>query len=201
MPRARTPRPPLDRRAIAEAALRLIDAHGLVELSMRRLGSELGVEAMAIYHHFRNKGELLDAVLELLLEETQPPAGPLDPLDRLRRTFEEIRSVALAHPKAFLLIPSRRFSTDAHLETYERLLAIFRDTGLDPEGAARWFRVLAAFTTGFGMAEVGSRAQQPDATPLRLEDFNDAVRYPLVTAVVPHLRKQAPAVSRRARRR
>ncbi|HQR72457.1 MAG TPA: TetR/AcrR family transcriptional regulator, partial [Burkholderiaceae bacterium] len=157
----RTLRPPLDRRSIAEAALRLIDAHGLPELSMRRLGAGLGVEAMAIYHHFGNKGELLDAVLDLLLEELQPPEGAMEPVDRLRRTFEATRDVALRHPRAFLLVATRRFTTDAQLDYYERLLAIFRDAGMDPAGAARWFRILAAFTTGFGMAEIGSRAKQP----------------------------------------
>lgn len=186
----RRPRQPLDRRTIAEAALRLIDADGLPEFSMRRLGAALGVEGMAIYHHFASKGEVLDAVLELLLEEMAPPAEPMAPLDRLRRTFEACRQVALRHPRAFLLVPTRRFSTAAHLDYYERLLGIFRDSGLSAARAAVWFRILAAFVTGAGMAEIGSRAKQPDATPVRLETFNDPEHYPLVSAVVPHLRTE-----------
>src|SRR5262249_31540034 len=91
--RAKTPSAPasnvraaVDRRRIAEEALRLIDADGLERLSMRRLGAELGVEGMAIYHHFGNKAELLDGVLELLLEELEvPPEGEGTALERLRR--------------------------------------------------------------------------------------------------------------------
>lgn len=181
-------RAPLDRRRIAEEALRLIDADGLEQLSMRRLGAALGVEAMALYYHFRDKGALLDAVLELLLEEMAPPAGSSQPLERLRRTFEASRLVALRHPQAFLLVPTRRFSTDAHLAYYEDLLGVFRDSGLGPAQTARFFRVLAGFVTGASLAEIGSRAQQPDATPIRLEKFNEPDRYPLVSAVVPHLR-------------
>jgi AcrR family transcriptional regulator len=181
-------REPLDRRRIAEEALRLIDAEGLEQLSMRRLGTALGVEGMAFYYHFHNKGELLDAVLELLLEEMEPPGGTMAPLDRLRRTFEACRRVAIRHPQAFLLMPTRRFTTDAQLDYYEKLLGIFRAAGFDAAQSATYFRVLAAFVTGASMAEIGSRAQQPDATPIRLETFSDPERYPLVSGVVPHLR-------------
>jgi AcrR family transcriptional regulator len=179
---------PLTRRRIAEAALRLIDADGLDELSMRRLGAELGVEAMALYHHFRDKGELLDGVLELLLDEMeQPLARPGAPLQRLREVFERVREVAIRHPHAFLLLPTRRFRTERQFQYYERLLGLFRDAGFDAAASARFFRVLAAFSTGASLAEIGSRAQQPDATPIVLEKFSDE-RFPLISAAVPHLR-------------
>jgi AcrR family transcriptional regulator len=188
MAQRKAAREPLDRRRIAAAALRLIDAAGLEQLSMRRLGAALGVEAMAFYHHFRSKGELLDAVLELLLEKMAPPPAPMAPLDRLRSTFESCRRIAIRHPHAFLLLPTRRFNTDAQLAYYEQLLGVFRDAGFDAAQSATFFRVLAGFVTGASLAEIGSRAQQPDATPVRLENFSDPARYPLVSAVVPHLR-------------
>jgi AcrR family transcriptional regulator len=189
VPRKAGRREPLDRRRIAAEALRIIDADGLGRLSMRRLGAELGVEGMAIYHHFHNKAELLDGVLELLLEELEPPdACTGTPLQRLRRLFEAVRAVAIRHPHAFLLLPTRRFGTQKQLEYYERLLALFRDAGFDAKLSARYFRLLAGFTTGAGLAEIGSRAQQPDATPVRLETFSDLERFPLVTQVAPELR-------------
>jgi AcrR family transcriptional regulator len=184
-----SPREPLDRRRIAEEALRIIDAAGLEQLSMRRLGAELGVEGMAIYHHFHNKAELLDGVLELLLEELEvPPDTAGSALERLRSTFEATRAVAIRHPHAFLLLPTRRFNTARALEYYERLLGLFREAGFDARESARFFRLLAGYVTGAGLAEIGSRAQQPDATPPRLETFSDPERFPLVTAIVPELR-------------
>jgi AcrR family transcriptional regulator len=178
----------LDRRVIAEEALRLIDAEGLAGLSMRRLGAALGVEGMALYHHFANKGELLDGVLELLLEEIAPANPPADPLEHLRRLFEAQRQCAIAHPQAYVIFPTRRFATEAQFEFYERLLGIFRDAGFDAAESARYFRVLAGFVTGACLAEIASRGQQPDATPIRLENFEDREHYPLISAVVPHLR-------------
>ena len=187
--RKNSARAPLDRKRIAEEALRIIDADGLQQLSMRRLGAELGVEGMAIYHHFHNKAELLDGVLELLLEELEvPPEGSGTPLERLRRLFEATRAVAIRHPHAFLLLPTRRFNTARAFEYYERLLGLFRDAGFDVPESARFWRLLAGYVTGAGLAEIGSRARQPDATPVRLETFSDPERLPLVTAIVPELR-------------
>jgi len=169
--------------------LRVIDAEGLEQLSMRRLGAELGVEGMAIYHHFHNKAELLDGVLELLLEELALPAqADGTALERLRRTFERTRALAIRHPHAFLLLPTRRFNTTPALEYYERLLGLFREAGFDARESARFFRLLAGYVSGAGLAEIGSRAQQPDATPAKLETFSDPERFPLVTAIVPELR-------------
>jgi AcrR family transcriptional regulator len=182
-------RQPLDRRRIAEAALACIDAEGLEQLSMRRLGAGLGVEAMALYHHFRNKAELLDGVLELLLEEIDPPPPETGtPMARLRRTFEATRVLASRHPHAFLLLPTRRLRTEAALIYYERLLGLFREAGFDAAASARCFRLLAGYVIGAVLAEIGGRALQPDATPVLLAGFSDPEHFPLVTQVVPELR-------------
>jgi AcrR family transcriptional regulator len=182
-------RQPLERRLIAQKALELIDSDGLETLSMRRLGSALGVEAMTLYHHFRNKAELLDGVLELLIEEMEAGLLAADPpMKRLRGLFENMRQIAIRHPSAYVLLPTRRFRTLATLEFYERVLQTFRDAGLDAEATARYFRVLAGFVSGAGLAEIGSRGLQRDATAIILEDFSDSENFPRVTEVVPHLR-------------
>ena len=49
------PRVPLSRDLVLQTALRLADQGGLASLTMRKLGQELGVEAMAVYYHFANK--------------------------------------------------------------------------------------------------------------------------------------------------
>lgn len=191
MPKRSQPRrgAPLTREAIAHAALARIDALGLDALSMRSLGAALGVEGMALYHHYRNKAELLDDVLDLLLDEIEAAlSGAGAPLQRLRRAFEEVRQLAIRHPHAFWLLPTRRFRTARALQFYERLLGDFRAAGFDAAQSARFFRLLAGFTSGAGLAEIGSRAQQPDAMPVILEKFDDSKRFPNVSAVVPHLR-------------
>ena len=183
------PKVPLTREAIAEAALALIDADGLESLSMRRLGAALGVEAMALYHHFENKGKLLDAVMERLLDETElPERGAMRPLARIRRFVESYRRIAINHPHAFILLTYRRFNTERTFELYEKFLEALADAGFDPPVAARFFRLLGYYVGGAGLADIASRAAEPDATPVSLENFSQGERYPRVAAVAPHLR-------------
>lgn len=189
--RRAAPRLPLNRERITQAALALIDEAGLEGFSMRQLGSRLGVEAMALYHHFGAKGEVLDAVMDLLVREVElPPPGSAEPLARLRHTLRSFRGLALSHPHAYPLLVGRRFNSEGAFAFYERVLQIFAELGLAPAEAARWFRTFGYFLSGAGMADIASREQEPDATSLALEHRADSLRaaFPHVAAVAPHLR-------------
>lgn len=50
------------RRALIDAAGRLLEAEGPSALSLRAVAREAGVSPAAPYHHFKDKGELLEAV-------------------------------------------------------------------------------------------------------------------------------------------
>ena len=190
MPRASKRSPPrvaLSPERIAEAALQLIDDEGLERFSMRGLGARLGVEAMAIYHHFPSKGQVLDAVMDqLLLGWHWPDEGT--PLQRLCAAVHSYRGIALAHPHAFPLLVGRRYNSPGAFAAYERLLQLFAAMGLDPAATARWFRLLGYFISGAGMADIASREQAPDATRLRLQHAPDTLALPHVAAVAPHLK-------------
>jgi AcrR family transcriptional regulator len=187
-PRDPAPRAALTRDRIALAALALIDDEGLEGCSMRRLGARLGVEAMALYHHFPSKGELLDAVMDHLLDETElPPRGSAPPLERLRSFMRSYRGVAIHHPRAFILLAARRFNTERQFALYEAVLEAFADLGLVAAQSARWFRLLGGFASGAGMAEVASRERVADSTPLLLERAPATIAYPHVRAIAPHL--------------
>lgn len=180
---------PLDRKRIAQVALAMIDEHGIDQLSMRKLGSVLGVEAMALYHYFSNKAELLDGILDIVLEDVAARLTPDGtPLQRVRRTFDALRIIAIEHPHAYLSMVSRRFRTPTALQFYEQLLQRLHEAGLGAEQSARYYRLMANFTAGAGLAEVGSRAKQPDATPIILEDFDRPQEFPFITAAMPFLR-------------
>ena len=71
-------RVPLSRERVLRAGLELADASGVEALTMRRLGEELGFEAMSLYRHVANKQDLLDGMLDLVLAEWQLPDGEGD---------------------------------------------------------------------------------------------------------------------------
>ena len=59
-------------RALVDAARRLLESEGPSALSLRAVAREAGVSPAAPYHHFKDKGELLDAVAHegwLMLDE------------------------------------------------------------------------------------------------------------------------------------
>ena len=57
----------LSRDLIVRSALAYIDAHGAQKLTMRSLGSALGVEAMSLYRHVSGREDLLEAVVAQML--------------------------------------------------------------------------------------------------------------------------------------
>lgn len=59
---ARPKVPLLSRDRIRDAAVELIDRDGLAELSMRKLATELGVQAASLYGHYPTKDDLYDEI-------------------------------------------------------------------------------------------------------------------------------------------
>ena len=62
-------RVPLNRERVLAAAVELADREGIDALSMRRLGQELSVEAMALYNHVANKDDLLNGMVDVVVGE------------------------------------------------------------------------------------------------------------------------------------
>lgn len=161
-----TPRAPLDRNLISRTALLLIDEQGIEQLSMRKLGAALGVEAMALYHHFSNKAELVDGILNTLLvqmENTLPESAP--PLDTIRAICMAMRQLALDHPHIFPALIERRLGSRHALYCHERLLGLFRQAGLDDEPALRYLRLVSNFTVGGAFAEIANRTAANEPAP------------------------------------
>lgn len=82
---------------VVECAVDVLDRHGLASLTMRRLGSELGVQASALYHHFVNKQTLLAAVADELLARGRRPRTARDWDGRVLEVCGELRDAMLAY--------------------------------------------------------------------------------------------------------
>ena len=89
----------LTRDVIVDTAYRMIDRDGMGAFTMRALGAELGVSAMAFYAHFSSREEVLVAVLTRFMEtlDTDPVPGERWD-DTLRRTMTSIHREYCAHP-------------------------------------------------------------------------------------------------------
>jgi AcrR family transcriptional regulator len=175
----------LSREKIAAAALALVDREGLPSLSTRRLGQELGCEAMSIYHHFPSKAHLMDALVELMLAEARVAAAEEgDWLERLRRTAHNFRAMALKHPKFFPFFAVHRLNTRAGVAFINGIIGILREAGFSDGDAARFFRELGYYLTGAALDETAGYANGPSAA----EPASDAT----IAAEFKHLAAAAP---------
>jgi AcrR family transcriptional regulator len=149
----------LSRRRVLEAALRIVDSEGLPALTMRRLGRELGVEAMSLYRHVPNKDALLDGIVELIVLEIEVPADvDGDWKEAARQIVRSYRRAAHSHPNAFPLVTMRPLNTPEGLRRLDATFEILRRAGLDEPTAIVAFRTLASYTRGFALEEVTGRA-------------------------------------------
>lgn len=199
-------RTPLSRERIVEAAVAFIDDHGLPGLSMRRLGTMLGVEAMSLYRYVPGREQLLDAVVELIVDDMMKDPDVLDRprdgwQDFLQRLAHGIRRVALAHPKAFPLVASRPAEAPwlrpplRSLHWVETFLEGLLAEGFSDAAAVEAYRAFTSFLLGHLLLEVSSLGA--DLGPLDVvEDEVDKslAPYPNVRRLRAPLREDHSAV-------
>ncbi|BDM69593.1 TetR family transcriptional regulator [Streptomyces nigrescens] len=189
--RTRGERAGLSRTRVLDAALALVDREGAGALTMRRLGVELDVEAMTLYHYVPNKDALLDGLVERLFaqalpfadEKTEPDADAesADWRALLRTYAVSLRQALLRHPGVLSFAASRPAVTPATLDAVERGLTALTASGFPLGSAVHALNTLSLFVVGHTAAEA-AQPTQADApgSPAWLAEL-DATRYPLLT--------------------
>lgn len=145
------------RRDVLDHAVELLDTHGLAALTMRRLGSELGVQPSAIYHHFASKQELLAAVADEVLARGARPRTAVEWDDRLREVCTELRLAMLACTDgADVVATVWAFGLGAAGPVTE-LEKVLTDAGASEELAAVAARTLLHYVFGHAFEEQTAR--------------------------------------------
>jgi radical SAM superfamily enzyme YgiQ (UPF0313 family)/AcrR family transcriptional regulator len=162
----------LTRARIVELALEIIDEDGLDALNMRRLAAEAGVRPMSLYHHFANKGAILDAVSEKIAAAALG-ASPPHPRwqGRVRQLFMGLHALTEAHPRALPLISTAVVRTASGRRWMEELMSTLLGAGFSEDRAATVYHVLGAYTLGLGFARMlGDEVQTGDIGRLSEHD-------------------------------
>jgi AcrR family transcriptional regulator len=144
-------RQPLTRDAILDAALELLDRHGMDKLSMRRLGAALGVEAMSLYNHISSKTALLDGIHERILLSLDPPGHSRSWQAYTRHQALALHRALLAHPNAIPLFATRPAATSAATERLDRYLEVLLGAGFKPLDALSIVQLVAQLVVGHAM--------------------------------------------------
>jgi AcrR family transcriptional regulator len=143
----------LSRDRVVRAAVGLADTGGLESLTMRRLGEELGVEAMSLYKHVANKDDLLDGMVDLVFAEIELPSGSTDWRTAMRRRALSVRAALTRHPWATPLMQSRTAPGPATLHHHDTVIGTLRGAGFPVALTAHAFSALDAYIYGFAMQQ------------------------------------------------
>src|SRR5438874_4813697 len=145
---------PLSRDRVLRAALELADRTGVEAVTMRRLGDELGCEAMSLYRHVANKDDLLNGMLDLVLAEWQLPEGGGDWAEAVRTSARSVHDALRRHPWAARLLMTGTGLRPARIRYMESLLGRLRDAGLDADTTYHFYHLLDGHIFGFTLWEI-----------------------------------------------
>jgi AcrR family transcriptional regulator len=159
MPSQPTKRPaarvPLNRERVLRAAVSIADTQGIGALSMRRLGRELGVEAMSLYNHVAGKEDLEHGIVELVLREIENPRPGADWKRELRRTAVSSHDVLVRHRWSCSLLTRGSGVSQVRMEWMEAVLRTFREAGFSPNLTHHAYHAIDSHITGFTLWQVG----------------------------------------------
>lgn len=148
----------LSRARILEAGLSLVDQEGLDALSMRRLGEALGVQAMSLYRHVRDKDDLLDGIQGAVLSEMAAAPSSGTPAERAVAWARSLRQALLQHPNTIPLFTSRPVKDPGALQIVEGALRALTDAGLEDGAALGLYTTILASVLGHCVLEFTPRA-------------------------------------------
>ena len=176
-PRGRPPT--LDREAVLDTAIGLLDAEGVEALTMRRLASELGVSAMAPYRHVASKDELLMVLIDRLAARLVYASRPPDPKGAMLVLWSTIYDSLAQHPWIPEVLARRRMMAPSVLDAIEEIHAALHDAGLSIEATVRAYRLLWNFTLGSLLVRAGTSTEGP-SQQRELRRAPDPERYPML---------------------
>jgi AcrR family transcriptional regulator len=142
-------RPSLTKERIVSIALKLADEGGLEALSMRKLGQELGVEAMALYHHFASKNLLIESMIDRVHAEIEMPLNAEHWTIVARERAKSVLEVLSRHTWAPSFMESGVNPGPATMQDRESFLKCFREAGFSIELTVHAVSVLDIYTYGF----------------------------------------------------
>lgn len=186
-------RTPLNRERVLAAAIEIADERGVGAVTMREVSSRLGVEAMSLYNHVKNKDDILDGMLDLVVQELDLPSDAGSWREAMRRRAVSAREVFGRHPWMPLLMDSRESSGPARLRYADWVLGTLMEAGFTEVGASHAFSLLDSYIYGFGIQQFNFSADG-DASPEEMAEailaFIPAGEYPYLHRMASHAMRE-----------
>jgi len=160
------PRSPLTRERVLSTAVALADESGIEALSMRKLAQALDVVPMALYRHIANKEELLNALVDVVVDEIDPPLEGTDWKTAVRARILSARQALLRHPWASRVMESRTEPTPTVLAYIDSMIGMFRAGGFSMDLTHHAMHTMGSRLMGFAQElfnDSGDASQEMEA--------------------------------------
>ena len=179
-------RAPLSRERVLRAAVALADERGIEQLSMRKLGQELGVEAMSLYNHVSNKEDILNGLVEAVAGEIVAAVQGIEPGADARTEWKGVarrrmlaaREVMLRHRWAPAVFESRTGIPQPLLGYYDSLLGLLRQGGMSLDLAHHAMHALGSRAIGFSQELFMKDGDDPDPQTMSAMIMQMGAHYP-----------------------
>ncbi|MEU6989920.1 helix-turn-helix domain-containing protein [Streptomyces sp. NPDC046465] len=132
----------IEKATIVATARRILETEGVSALSMRRVAKEVGATPMALYHHVRDKDELLMLTLAGTAATVPRPELPADPRDRLLAVSVHMHGILAGMPWVVEVLSLGDLTDEGALWMVEEIIASGIACGLTPEDAVRAYRTI-----------------------------------------------------------
>ncbi len=176
-------RAPLSRERVLHCAVEVADKSGIAALTMRSLAQAVGVKPMSLYYYVANKGEILDAIVDMVFGEIDTPSTEVDWQTAMRQRAGSVRQALRRHPWAIGLLESRTSPGPATLRHHDATLGVLRNAGFSVALTAHAYALLDSYIYGFALQEA--------SLPFNGADTASDVTEPIValfsTGDYPHL--------------
>lgn len=173
-------RVPLSRDRVLAAAVTIADDEGLAALTMRSLAKALAVQPMSLYHYVRDKGQILDGIVDVVFAEIDLPRIGMPWREEIRRRSMSARDVLARHPWALALLETRTSPGPATLRHHDAMLGTFRSAGFSLSATGLAYAMVDAYVYGFALQEASlpfDTGSAADVAASIMDDF-DAGEYP-----------------------
>lgn len=153
----RPPSPVIDHGQAVDAALEIIDEGGMDMLSMRKLADKLGIHSSSLYHHFKNKNEILESVAQKIAQsaDVRLAASADDWEKTLLDLAKSYRQTLVKHPNATYLASKTQIRDIMH-DDYERILQNLSLAGFSEEESLLYMTTLEVLAVGSAIIETTS---------------------------------------------
>lgn len=157
----------LDAAQIVTASLEVAAETPSPTFSATKLGAQLGVDPSAVYRHFRNKGHLMEALLDEL--HVRSVAGVTAPRSEWRERIRQLAETTLVVFSTYPSIAGEAMVVTTHgpgeLDAMELILAALETAGLRGDDTVHYYALISSFIMATASGIARSRAASASGVP------------------------------------